>query len=113
MQAQELNHYSCPRFICVESQYLRRDLLLENPKLADLISTSITDDTAIVISGISNYSQVEMAERESRGIAYVTPQDFKLMMDQIWKFVSTYQSGSSIKKSVRTLITLLEEGTQQ
>ncbi len=112
MQTQETPS-TCPRFICVESQYLRHDILLENPKLADLISSSITDDTAIVVSGISNYSQVEVDNREARGVAYVTPQDFKLMMDQIWKFVSTYQKGSSIKKSVLTLINLLEERTQQ
>lgn len=102
-----------PRFICIRGQYLRFELIQAEPKLADLVSEDFTDDTAIVVLDSKDLYLAQAADKKHRGIVYVDRKNFEGVMEKIWTFVDSYQKGSSIRKSVLTLINLLEEGKKQ
>lgn len=106
---------SVPRFIFVESQYLRHEIVSDEPKLGDLISNEFNEDTAIVVTlSRSEMRRMEtMTEGKDRGVIYVDRDGFKIIMGRIWSFVDSYKQGSSIRKSVITLVNTLEEGRKQ
>lgn len=111
MEAQP--YKSCPRFVYVETETMRRDIIARDPKLKDLISDTMTEDTAIVVLEKLANQRVQTENRQERGIIYTNQDSFRSVMNRIWRFVDSYQRGSPIRKSVRTLITLLEEGKPQ
>ena len=99
---------NCPRFIYVDNQYLKFDIVSSEPKLDDLISDVLTDDTAIVVTVDSPKCEIG-----DRGVLYVDRTHFQGVMNKIWSFVDAYKSGTSVRKSVMTLINKLEQGRQQ
>lgn len=101
---------NCPKFIFVDSQYLKFDILSKEPKLADLISDDLNDDVAIVVASLSLGNNISISDK---GVISVDRNGFESIMGKIWSFVDSYKSGTSVRKSVLTLINKLEEGKTQ